>query len=142
VVAQATPGDPYRHATARWLGSIWSDWARLVMITSVIWAVISVASGELQYYWPVWVGGPLGVILILQSIGGLSNGAPSRWVANEQRKELLKQRKEARKALEAQAIARGELPPHPTPQQRKDFEAAAVARGELPPKPAKLSSSG
>jgi len=85
----------------RWLGSIWGDWARLVAITSVIWAVSCVGSGDLEYYWPIWIGGPWGAILLLQTIGGLSNGAPARFVENEKRKELAKQRKQVRKMLEA-----------------------------------------
>jgi Domain of unknown function (DUF1707) len=108
-----TPAIRHDHATAEWLRHVWSSWFSVVMITTAIWAVTSLASGEFSYYWPVWVAGPWGVILLWTTIGGLAGGQPRRMVAERERKELAQQRKRERKALEAEMIARGELPPRP-----------------------------
>jgi hypothetical protein len=35
-----------------------------------IWATISLASWELQYFWPAWVIGPWGAVLLAQTITG------------------------------------------------------------------------
>jgi hypothetical protein len=109
--AAATPAVSHDHATAEWLRHVWGSWVSAVMITTVIWAITSLSSGELLYYWPAWVAGPWGAILLWSTIGGLASGQPHRMVAERERKELAKQRKRERKALEAEMIARGELPP-------------------------------
>ena len=41
-----------------------------------IWLVSSIAAGELLYFWPVWVAGPWGVLLIWQTVGGLAQREP------------------------------------------------------------------
>jgi hypothetical protein len=114
VVPQAAaPAVSHDHATAEWLRYVWGSWFAAVLITTVIWAITSVSAGELIYYWPVWVAGPWGAILVLTTIGGLAGGQPRKMVAERERKELARQRKRERKALEAEMIARGELPPRP-----------------------------
>ena len=40
---------------ARWVG----PYAGVMAVTSAIWAVTCIASGHLQYYWPVWMLIPL-----------------------------------------------------------------------------------
>jgi hypothetical protein len=123
-VPSPTPAAPARrndHVTAQWLAYVWSSWFPAVMITSTIWAVASLAAGELQYYWPIWVAGPWGVVLVWQTIGGLASGQPQKLADARERKELAKQRKRERKALEAEAIASGE----PPPSKIKDVGTAA-----------------
>jgi hypothetical protein len=123
-VPSPTPSAPARrndHVTAQWLAYVWSSWFPAVMITSTIWAVASLAAGELQYYWPIWVAGPWGVVLVWQTIGGLASGQPQKLADARERKELAKQRKRERKALEAEAIASGE----PPPSKIKDVGTAA-----------------
>jgi hypothetical protein len=123
-VLSPTPATPVRrndHVTAQWLAHVWSSWLPAVMITSTIWAVASIAAADLTYFWPIWVAGPWGVVLIWQTIGGLASGQPQRLAAARERKELAKQRKRERKALEAEAIARGASPPA-TSTEIKDAE--------------------
>ena len=79
------------------------------MVTSAVWAISGLASGGLHYYWPVWVAGPWGLVLIVASIGGLASGAPRKMVAERERKALAKERKRERKALKAA----GDEPPFP-----------------------------
>jgi hypothetical protein len=74
-------------------------------------------SGELIYFWPGWVAGPWGVYLIYRTISGLATGEPREWAADEERKNAKKLAKQERKALEAEAIARGDAPP-PKPAKK------------------------
>jgi hypothetical protein len=113
--APVTRGD---HVTAHWLMHVWSGWFPAVAVTTAIWAVMSLAAGDALYYWPIWVAGPWGVVLLWQTISGLATGQPRKMAEARERRELAKQRKRERKALEAEAIARGELPP-PKPVKTK-----------------------
>lgn len=98
------------HLTRRWLLHIWSTYVPVVAITTVIWLVSSIAAQDLLYFWPVWVAGPWGVLLIWQTVGGLVQHEPQIWQAKIEKAERKKQLKKERKALEAEAIERGDLP--------------------------------
>jgi hypothetical protein len=99
--------------TRRWLLHVWGSWIPVVGITTAIWVVSAIASGEWLYFWPVWVAGPWGIVLIWQTVAGLTQGEPRKWQAKLDRAEQKKQLKRQRKALEAEAVARGELPAKP-----------------------------
>ncbi len=129
--AEVVAGNP----TREWLATVWGSWAGVVGITTTIWAVISLASGHLLYFWPFWVAVPWGLCLVVATVGGLASGAPRKMAEDRQRKAQAKERRRERRALQAEAIARGELPVNPTKEQRRAFFARAVARGELSPKP-------
>jgi uncharacterized protein DUF1707 len=65
-----------------WTGSsglraAWASWFTTAVIVVGIWALTSLASGQLIYPWPVWVIGPWGVVLLAQSLGG-GPGRPGR----------------------------------------------------------------
>jgi len=137
VVAAGRPAVAGGNPTAEWLGQVWGSWFFVVGITSVVWAVSSLAAAEFLYFWPIWVGIPWGFFLVLVTVGGLASGAPQKMVADRERKALAKERRRERRQLQADAVARGELPPNPTKKQRREFIARAVDRGELPPKPDK-----
>lgn len=117
IAAPVVPGPPAPapavrdDVTRRWLLHVWSSYVPVVGITTVIWLMSSIASGEPVFFWPVWVAGPWGVILLWQTVAGLTQGEPRKWQAKLDRAEEKKQLKRQRKALEAEAIARGELPP-------------------------------
>jgi Domain of unknown function (DUF1707) len=91
-------------ATVEWLGHVWGSWASAVSITTAIWLVSCLAAQDLNYFWPVWVAGPWGVVLLWYSIGGLASGQPREMVEERERKALAKQRKRERKALAAEAL--------------------------------------
>jgi Domain of unknown function (DUF1707) len=116
---QRMPAEPVaqipQHVTAQWLAQVWSSWMPAVLITSAVWAVTSIASGELQYYWPIWVAAPWGAVLLWTTVVGLATGKPRQAAEERARRELAKQQKRERKALEAEMIARGELPPKQAP---------------------------
>lgn len=45
-----------------WLSYLWRLWLVVVVINVVIWFIVSVAAGELVYFWPIWVAGPWGAL--------------------------------------------------------------------------------
>jgi hypothetical protein len=111
VPALTSPAAPARDdVTRRWLLHVWGSYFPVVGITTVIWLVSSIAAGDLLYFWPVWVAGPWGVLLIWQTVGGLAQREPQAWQAKIEKAERKKLAKKERKALEAEAIERGELP--------------------------------
>ncbi len=54
-----------------WLRTAWQAWATVVGINVVIWLIIGVTSG-FPYFWPIWVAGPWGVILLMRTIAARS----------------------------------------------------------------------
>ena len=108
------------HVTRRWLLHLWGSYVPAVAITTLIWLVSSIASQDLLYFWPIWVAGPWGLVLIWQTISGLSQQEPQRWQAELDKAERTKQLKKDRKATEAQAITRDEPP---DPGKKSDEQA-------------------
>ena len=51
-------------------GAAWRSWLRTALIVVTIWAVASIASTSLLYFWPIWVIGPWGAVLLSQTLGG------------------------------------------------------------------------
>jgi hypothetical protein len=41
-----------------WLSFLWRLWFVAVGINLVIWFVVSLSTGGLVYFWPIWVAGP------------------------------------------------------------------------------------
>jgi hypothetical protein len=104
--------------TRRWLVHVWGSYVSTVAITVTIWLITSLAAADVLYFWPVWVAGPWGVLLVWQTISGLAGHEPQQWQAKLDKAERKKQLKKQRKALEAEAIARGELPPSGTDKKK------------------------
>lgn len=48
----------------------WGAWRRTAVIVIAIWAITSAAAAQLIYFWPVWVLGPWGAMLLAQTFGG------------------------------------------------------------------------
>lgn len=86
------PGAGSGNPTAEWLGQVWSAWVFVVGITSAVWLVSCLASGW-QYYWPVWVAVPWGMVLVFVSVAGLAGGEPRKMVEKRERKALAKKHK-------------------------------------------------
>jgi hypothetical protein len=51
-------------------GHSWRAWLSTSLIVLTIWAVTSLASWEFHYFWPIWVIGPWGAVLLAQSVTG------------------------------------------------------------------------
>jgi uncharacterized protein DUF1707 len=139
VVAEATADQVLpagrRNATVRWLGHVWYTWARAAVFLTVVWLIPLLFADGIGGYWPVWVLGPWGVVLLLQTVKGLASGAPREHARNAAYQRHLKDYEQKWKVLEADAIARGELSEFATREQRSAFAAAAEQRGDLPPRP-------
>ncbi len=102
IQGEVVPADGhYPGATGQWVAELWGSWARAVAICVLIWGVTSLLSSHLLYFWPGWVAGPWGAVLLVQTVGGLSQGEPQRWAARRARRRAEKDvRRRAREARE------------------------------------------
>lgn len=101
--------------TARWLAEVWLPYLRVVAITVTVWAVTSALSTDLLYFWPVWVAGPWGGVLVVRTVAGLVSGEPRREAEQRERRRERRRAKRARKreltaAEEGHRSPVGELP--------------------------------
>jgi hypothetical protein len=48
----------------------WQAWIRTSLIVVTIWLVTSLASWQLSYFWPIWVIGPWGAVLLAHTLTG------------------------------------------------------------------------
>ena len=48
----------------------WRAWATTSVIVLAIWAATSLANWELHYFWPIWVIGPWGAVLLARTLTG------------------------------------------------------------------------
>jgi len=118
-----------------WLRHVWAPWLKTAVWLSVFWLIAFVFAGDAIYYWPVWVLGPWGVILVVRTVGGLTTGEPRKYAVETEHRRALREHRDVRKELYRQAVADGRLPLNPSKEQRKAFIAEATARGDLAPKP-------
>jgi hypothetical protein len=88
----------YPAATRRWLAQRWESWVAAVTICTGIWGVSSAFTGEALYFWPGWVAGPWGVVLLVGTVTGLMSNEPQRWAARRARGQAERDvRREARR---------------------------------------------
>lgn len=131
VPAPRTAGDvapPVREdVTRRWLVHVWGGYVPTVAITVAIWLIASLAAGDPLYFWPMWVAGPWGAVIVWQTVSGLAQREPQRWQDELDRTERKRRLKKERKALAREAA-------------RQEAESAAV--DDLPaPKQGKRKSA-
>ena len=50
--------------------SAWGAWRRTAIIVLSIWAISSIVAAQFIYFWPVWVVGPWGAVLLAHTVGG------------------------------------------------------------------------
>ncbi|MFG2052168.1 DUF1707 domain-containing protein [Micromonospora sp. NPDC048935] len=93
---------PTDGATARWLGGVWLPYLRVIAIVVTIWAVTSLFSRQLLYFWPAWVAGPWGAVLVVRTVTGLTGGEPRRQaIERARRRERKRAKRERRRELRA-----------------------------------------
>ncbi|SFC70420.1 protein of unknown function [Micromonospora sediminimaris] len=102
------PAEAGRGPTARWLVEVWEPWLKVVGIVVTVWAVSSLAAGEVLYFWPGWVAGPWGAVVLVRTVTGLTSGEPARWAAERERR---RQRKAEKRALKRERKAVGQQQP-------------------------------
>ncbi|MER7001761.1 DUF1707 domain-containing protein [Dactylosporangium sp. NPDC000555] len=70
VPVQSAVGDPDERSdrseghNPKWLVGVWSAWFVAVSVNVVIWALVSITNREAVYFWPMWVAGPWGAVLL------------------------------------------------------------------------------
>jgi len=52
----------------------WGAWLRTALIVLAIWFVISVTTGTLMFFWPIWVIGPWGAVMLARTVTGAGSG--------------------------------------------------------------------
>jgi hypothetical protein len=85
VPAQCRPTHPamkYADGSA-WAGGwdhshSWRSWLTTSLIVLTIWAATSLASWEFHYFWPIWVIGPWGAVLLAQTLTGRDDDRSKR----------------------------------------------------------------
>jgi hypothetical protein len=55
-------GGPSREAA-------WRNWAVVAVIVLTVWTATAIGSPDLPYFWPIWVIGPWGAVLLAQTLG-------------------------------------------------------------------------
>jgi hypothetical protein len=55
---------------SRVLRAAWYAWFCAVGINVVIWAIASISNRGFVYFWPIWVAGPWGVLLLASTLFG------------------------------------------------------------------------
>jgi hypothetical protein len=50
------------------LRGAWGTWATAVLVTSVIWFVSGLSGSDWAFFWPVWVAGPWGAVLLARTL--------------------------------------------------------------------------
>jgi hypothetical protein len=67
--ARPAPGPPARRPSGRTaLTHAWWVWATAVSVNVVIWLLVSITSNEIVYFWPAWVAGPWGAVLLMMTL--------------------------------------------------------------------------
>lgn len=51
-----------------------ASWVSTAVLVLVIWLAVSVASGHFTYFWPFWIIGPWGGVLLFRAVDGLVKG--------------------------------------------------------------------
>lgn len=97
-----------RPVTARWLVEVWRHYLKVVAIVLVVWAVVSVLSGEAVYFWPGWVAGPWGAVLLVRTVGGITSGEPRRRAVEEPRRQRRREKRARKRERKATKRALGD----------------------------------
>jgi hypothetical protein len=63
-----------------WVRAAWGAWASVTFVNIAIWAAIALGPGDAPYFWPIWIGGPWGAVLLARTIfgGGPEHERPGR----------------------------------------------------------------
>jgi Flp pilus assembly protein TadB len=59
-----------RHRRQSGLRASWSAWAMVSGISVMIWALVSLSADQAAYFWPMWVAGPWGAVLLVLTLTG------------------------------------------------------------------------
>ncbi|MBU8857110.1 MULTISPECIES: DUF1707 domain-containing protein [unclassified Micromonospora] len=98
----AARGQSAVSARNAWLLGVWGPWLKVALILTSIWFVSQLGEGEFEVddYWPIWVLGPWGAVVLYQTIQGLAAGAPEKDAERRRRKQVEREaRRRAKREL-------------------------------------------
>jgi hypothetical protein len=72
--AVAAPTSASRAASRKKDAGAWASWVGATVITVFIYLMTSLGSGEAGYFWPMWVFGPWGLLLVIGTLAERVNG--------------------------------------------------------------------
>ncbi|MEV0000969.1 DUF1707 domain-containing protein [Micromonospora sp. NPDC050980] len=80
VGATAAPGSPDEPDTRSRLLGLWTPWLRVAALLLPIWLITVITTGHAAGVWPLWVLGPWGGLVLMQSVGliGVDHGRTRR----------------------------------------------------------------
>ena len=52
------------------IADAWRAWLTTAVIVTTIWLITSLSSAEFHYFWPIWVIGPWGAVLLASTVAG------------------------------------------------------------------------
>jgi hypothetical protein len=73
-----TPRFDVEQHRPHWRKAAWGAWATAVFVNVAIWGAIAVSSDHTPYFWPIWVGGPWGAVLLARTLFGHERERPGR----------------------------------------------------------------
>ncbi|WP_374728283.1 DUF1707 SHOCT-like domain-containing protein [Catenuloplanes atrovinosus] len=80
----------YEDATRRWLVENWAPFLGVMGVLLAVWGFPAVANGDWpSAFWPGWVAGTWGTVLVISTVAGLATGEPQRWAAKQARKKAI-----------------------------------------------------
>lgn len=53
-----------RNRTPAWIKWMWFGWTVPAVLTTVIWLLAAVTTGDPDFFWPAWAVGPLGAVML------------------------------------------------------------------------------
>ena len=56
----------------------WGAWVLAVSVNLVIWLLVSLSARDLVYFWPAWVAGPWGAVLLTSTLARGGCPVPGR----------------------------------------------------------------
>lgn len=72
------PAHPMRYVGRGHVRRLWAAWSTVMLINVVIWGAVAVSSDHAPYFWPIWVGGPWGAVLLARTFLGAERERPGR----------------------------------------------------------------
>jgi hypothetical protein len=61
---------PADRGVGRWAEhrGAWASWATAVLVCTAIWAVSGISDHDFSTFWPIWVAGPWGALLLARTL--------------------------------------------------------------------------
>jgi len=63
-------GSGMRRGPYQNLHDAWRSWQRTALFVVAIWAFTSIMAASFIYFWPIWIIGPWGAVLLAQTLTG------------------------------------------------------------------------